>query len=653
MTDPHAQPGAGWAPPSQPAGSPGGQPGDVQKPTLPPLSPPVPTAAPAGWAGSDPTVPMMQVASGSDGEAPPRRSRAKLVGALVGVTALVAAGAFAVVTITGNDDDGGAASPTEVGNQLTTALDNEDVLGVIDLLLPGERETFREPIIETFDNLRRLEILADEASLSDIGGIDIQLTDVTVRERPTNADDIVNIELSGSATVAVDGETVPLGSLIIDEAFDGERPDMDAEATTEEFEDIPLTVVQRDGRWYLSAFYSAAEQVRARTDLDVPETGVVAKGADAPEAAIDDMLEAISDQDLERVIALLDPTEAEALQRYAPLFLDDAQSEVDDLGVNWSVSDTAYTVEGSGSRRFVGVDAFTVTASEGDTNVSVTYADGCLSVDFDGDETEVCTADIGTNIDPLLEDAGIDDGGEIKDLIDTVQDALEDFDPSGIAVHEVDGQWYLSPLRSYFTLSNDFYNALDSGELRDIIAAARAMTDAPIDYMDDLDLPDIGDDPTEALPLDTLPDDDTSDTIPFDTTPGDTSVDEDFEALSACYAESDAAAGVQCMRDGVAAGTIDPLYVSPAILHPECGVAEVYWVSPFDLSDAEFVAMAEGASQCFLDLVAAGEVESYLLPSELVAPECLEGKNWYSTNDSAYDDRFFECVSQKRVDLGI
>ena len=34
--------------------------------------------------------------------------------AIVGVTALVAAGAFAIVKITGNDTDGGAASPTDV-----------------------------------------------------------------------------------------------------------------------------------------------------------------------------------------------------------------------------------------------------------------------------------------------------------------------------------------------------------------------------------------------------------------------------------------------------------------------------------------------------------------------------------------------------------
>ena len=101
-----------------------------------------------------------------------------------------------MVSITGNSDSGGAASPTEVGTQLTAALDNEDVLGVVDLLLPGERETFRDPLIRTVDNLVRLEVLADDASLSGVAGFDVQFSDVTVREEPTNVDDIVNIFLS-------------------------------------------------------------------------------------------------------------------------------------------------------------------------------------------------------------------------------------------------------------------------------------------------------------------------------------------------------------------------------------------------------------------------------------------------------------------------
>lgn len=637
MSDPNAQPGAGWAPPAQPVET---QPVATQPPSMGTTSPALGT-----WSSPTATTVMPVTPSGEGGG--PRRSRGKTVGALVGVGALVAAGAFAVVTITSNDEQGGAASPSEVGTQLTAALDAEDVLGVIDLLLPGERDTFREPLIETFDNLRRLEILADDASLSGLSGIDVQFADVTVRERPTNVDDIVNIELSGSASVAIDGKAVPLGDSLIDSVFDGERPEMDAEPQSEEFQDVPMTVVERDGRWYLSAFYSAAEQARADTDLDIPATGVDAAGADDPEAAVDDMLEALSDQDLEVMIGLLDPTEAEALQRYAPLFLDDAQAELDDASITWAITDRTYSVSGSGSRRFVTLGSFTITASDGSTDVEVAYADGCITVQVDGDDMKMCTSDVG-DLDQLLDDAGFDNTSEINDLVTTLQDAFDDYGPSGIAVHEVDGRWFLSPIRSYATGVNDVLDALDSTEIRDVIDGVQAVMDGLFESIDGYSVPGLDEEPvfdtatTVAFP---------SDTVPGDSAPDDTVADE-FAALTDCYAELDAAAGIACMQAGIAAGTIDPTYVNPPLRFPECGVAELYWSEVYSLPDAEFAAMATGASQCFLDLVASKQIESWEIPNELLAPECLEGRNWFASTDGAYDDRFFDCVTARRVELG-
>jgi hypothetical protein len=556
-----------------------------------------------------------------------------VIGAIVGVTALVAAGAFAVVKITGNDSDGGAASPSDVGTSLTTALDNEDFLGVIDLLLPGERDTFREPMIEYVDHLSRLEILSPDADLSKIGGLDIQFTDVTVREEPTNVADISNIYLSGSSTVSVDGDAVPLGDLLIDELFDGERPDMDTEPESSEFEDTRLTVVERDGRWYLSAFYSVAEQ--ARTDAssdDIPETGVEPAGADSPEGALDQLFDAVSTLDLEGMIATLDPSEAEAMQRYAPLFLDEAQSELDDAGIDWSISDTAYTVTGEGSRRSVAVDALTFDATIADLGtIRAELADGCVTAtaDLDGQTEEVswCTDDA---TDSVFEGMGIGDDEAAIRLFEVLDEAFADYEPGGVAVHEVDGAWYVSPIRSYFDIFNDLLGALDADELRDIV-------DAGSDFVDSL-VDDFGDPFSDSLDLPMDPGDDSS---------GDASMD----AYSACFGELDAAAGVACLNAGVAAGTIDPAFVSPHFRFTECGVAEAYWSDIYSMSDAEFVALVEAASPCFLDIVASGRAEAWEVASELLAPQCLEGKNWYTTYEEDYNDRFYECTAKVRDSL--
>lgn len=685
MSGAQDQPSNPWAPPAAPGAEPA-------KPYLPPVgspppatpaSPATPPATPPGMPAMpamtppaappplefgtptprpiDPTVPTLDLGAPGDGGAP-KRSKATLVGAVVGVTALVAAGAFAVVKITGNDTRGGAASPTEVGTSLTAALDNEDLLGVVDLLLPGERDTMREPLIDFVDHLRRLEVLSDDASLSKIGGLDIQFTDVTVREEPTNVDDITNIFLSGSSSVSVDGEAVPIGDLLIDEAFDGERPDMDQEPDTAEFEDTQLTVVERDGRWYLSAFYSAAEAARGEfEDQDIPTTGVEPRGGDSPEGALDTFFDAVSDLDLEGAIAALDPSEFEALQRYAPLFLDDAQDAIDEIGIEWGITDTAYEVSGEGSRRNVKITALTFTASIVDAGDIQLVVDGdCATVSVDGQESEkVCTDEIQQG---ALEELGL--GSDVEQFVETVQAALEDWQPSGVAVHEVDGQWFVSPMRTGADFFNGFLAALDADELRDIVTSATDLADGMADELDDA-LGDLGvlDGESDAFPIDpsdggvTLPTEvpmEPTETVPGETPSTDpgSATDPEFDAFTECFSNTDPAAGVQCLNDGIAAGTIDPFYVPPHFRFPECGVAEVYWVDVYSMADADFVAMATEASPCFVALVQSGQVNAYEVASELIAPQCLEGKNWYTNLDDGFDTRFFECVGKVRDELG-
>lgn len=684
--DQQDQPANPWAPPTAPAGAPAapvapaGAPQSMEPPAIRPTMPPSgsPSAAPAATPFAPaapatplgaptmplgtptrlpgPDVPLAEVTvGGGDGPSEGRtRGKATVLGAILGVTALVAAGAFAVVKITGNDTDGGAASPTDVGTSLTTALDNEDFLGVIDLLLPGERDTFREPMIEFVDHLSRLEILSPEADLSKVGGLDIQFTDVTVREEPTNVADISNIYLSGSSTVSVDGDAVPLGDLLIDEVFDGDRPEMDAEPESAEFEDTRLTVVERDGRWYLSAFYSVAEQARddSGSGDDIPDTGVEPAGADSPEGALDQLFEAVSTLDLEDMIATLDPSEAEALQRYAPLFLDQAQSELDDAGIEWSISDTSYTVTGDGSRRSVSVDALIFDATIADFGtVHAELADGCVtaSADVDGETEEVswCTDDA---TDSVFEGMGIGDDEAATRLFEVLDEALADYEPGGVAVHEVDGAWYVSPIRSYFDIFNDLLGALDADELRDIVDAGSGFVDSVFGDFGDpfsgsLDLP--LDESADPMP------DATEDTVfELPTVPGEDSGDDgSMDAYSACFSELDAAAGVACLNAGVDAGTIDPMFVPPHFRFTECGVAEAYWSDIYSMTDAEFVALVEAASPCFLDIVASGRAEAWEVASELLAPQCLEGKNWYTTYEEDYNDRFYECTAKVRDSL--
>jgi hypothetical protein len=447
MSDSLPGPGTGWMPPG------------AASPPPPPPPPPLldPFASPAP---------------------PPRRNRAKRIGAVVGATALLAAGTFAVVTIAANDGSGGAASPQEVGERFVEALGNEDVLGLVDLLLPGERDTFREPLIELVDNLRRIELLSDEASLDGIAGVDLVFEDVEVDEEPTNVDDITNVRISGSVALTVDGDAVPIGNLLLEDVFGGDPPDLDADEPFVDFESIRVTTVERDGRWFLSLFHTAAEALRG--EADVPEEGLTASGAAEPELAVDQLLDGVSDLDVEAIIASLDPSEAEALQRYAPLFLEGADDLADDAPFTWEISDVEYTVTGSGDRRSVGIDGLSFRFSDGYQEVDLRLEEGCVTGEVDSEEVELCGAGL-AGLDELTADLGFDDA-EPREFIEAVTDAFADYEASGIAVHEVDGEWYVSPVRTLFDGVDAVLAALDRDEIDEIAQATGPFVDWLFEY---------------------------------------------------------------------------------------------------------------------------------------------------------------------------
>jgi len=439
----------------QPPGSPQGQ----------------PFGAPAAPFEAGPPTAPIEVGQ------PPKKKRPTgiIIGAAVAVVALVAAGVFALTQIGGNDDKGGAARPTEAGQSLVKALNDEDILGAVDLLLPGERDTFRQPMIDLVDNLKRLDVLGSDADPSKVSGVDINLTDAKVTADEPAADDITTIHIAATDKSSINGKDLPLGDIIVNEALGGEKPTTQSTSSGGPA-DLTVTTVEKDGRWYLSLFYSVAENARqdGRTSTPVPDKGVALAGADEPEDAVDQMAKALTKLDFATMIGGLNPNEAEALQRYAPIFLDSADTRAKDMDAKVTYSDAKYNVSGSGSHRHVTISAFKLAIAADDQTATVEVKDGCAVVTPpDGDTVDTCKN--GKDITKTLQDAGLGDDvtPEVQRLITTVQDAFAGFEPAGIAVDEVDGKWFVSPIATGFDFVNSALGALDNKELKDIIDAAK------------------------------------------------------------------------------------------------------------------------------------------------------------------------------------
>lgn len=579
-----------------------------------------------------PTAPVPQV---TPEPAPPRsRSRGKVIAAGVGAVAIIAAGTFAVTRISADSSSGGAASPEDAGMALLDAIDDEDVLAMADLLLPGERTTLRDPAVDLVDELRRLEVLSDGASLSKIDGIDLVVTDRSVAAVPTNVEDIVNVRIGAAVAGSVDGEQLPIGDWIRD-ATDTDFSEIQEDAEAPDPAEFEITTVEAGGRWYLSLFYTAAEAMRKSAGSpDIPAEGVTPHGGDEPEGAIDAILDGVEAGDLEPIIAALDPNELQALQRYAPLFLDDAQAAIDEAvgdvsDLDYSISDREYRVEGDGDRRSVFVEGFTVTVSAEGETATASFHDGCLVAEADGESIDSCDV-LGET--PDLGDI-FEDPQPVEDLLASIEDTFADYEAPGIIVSRVDGEWYLSPMA---TVSDNVLAVIRSLSRDEIEALQDKITNA-VDVFDELvvdieqDLPQLDD---FELPGgdDTVVEEPTDDSVAPD-------------PAEDCYVVDDPAEAASCFQELVDSGAIEPAAMPFFLRFPDCGLADSMWSGDYyALPDDEFVALVEEAAPCFQAHVTAGDIEDYDLPYEIADPQCLAGRNRYAATDDDYLDTFDDCV---------
>ena len=609
-----------------------------------PVAPPAPPRAPGGELTFD------------DPEPQRRKSRLAVAGLAVGVVALGAAGVFAVAQLRGGNT-GGAESPEAVGASMMAALEQEDMLGMVDLLLPGERDTFRQPMIDMVSELTRLEVLSSEASLADLSGLDIEMTNQLTEVTLTNVADISNIMMTAQITASLDGDRLPIGDLITDIAGDEfDASEFDEAATTTDFE-LPMTVVEEDGRWYLSLFHTAAEAVRGSTGEPIPETGLAPRGGDTPEGAVAALLDGVEQFDVGKIIASINPNEAKALQRYAPLFLDDIDPFLADIAFTWQVTQTEFEVEGSGSKRFVTVTALRIDGDAEGEPFSLAINGRCVVVEAGGEQFDSCELTQGQ---PSLDELLGESSESVTELSTEFASVFADYNAPGITVQEIDGTWFVSPIGTGIDQVLAIMRALDREKLDRLIDTTQTVFD---EVFEDLGVglplfPDVTPDGDRGFDDFTLNDDggfgelgSNDEALELDP-----AVEQEFDEFDSqlvvvdeCYSLGDVPAVAGCLSENIASGALPEYFLAPELEYPECGLSEfsVGTAMLTDLSDAEFTSIMQTASVCFGELIAAGTLAEFEVSTEYLRPDCAEGRNpWdFSRADSnEFFDTFLDCI---------
>lgn len=305
--------------------------------------------------------------------APPKPRRR--VGAITAAFAALVGGIGITTVALNGADEGGASTPEAAVVMMVDAFNNQDVVGMVDIIDPAEVGAVRSTLDEASSEAQRLDLLSDGFSLQSVDGIDFEMSDLTLSTE-TFADDLAVVRATGGNLAAgFDPDAFPMGGHIREIASDMARSDGTVELS-DIHPGVMVATVQRDGRWYVSLGYTVAEYARQAAGVEFPTLdAVTSEGFDSPEAATTALYQRLLAFDLRGSVATAAPGEGDALARYAPLWLPNVTDSATGLaadGWDLAVESLTFTTSGDGSRRLVAPAAFVIA---GTVSPSVAIAD--------------------------------------------------------------------------------------------------------------------------------------------------------------------------------------------------------------------------------------------------------------------------------------
>ncbi|HSP04774.1 MAG TPA: hypothetical protein VLR27_14780 [Acidimicrobiales bacterium] len=455
------------------------RPEDPGMPGGPPTEPPPPPPPPVQGA----TVTLdseTEVRAGGVG--------GRIVAGAVGLVLLLGGVAFAATQI-GSDD--GASDPEAAVAELFDAIADEDVLGMLATLDPGERDALSQPVERFFGELERLEVLDDSFELSGVAGVDLEFEDLTFRTEPVRSD-LTRVYLTGgTASFAVDTDEIPVGDFLADtfDRFGVEyRGVQQSESDTldpAEADDTFLVVRDTGDGWRVSLGYTAVEAARVAQGAPVPAAGagLAAIGADTPEEAVEGFLQAAVGIDIEGVVARLSPGELRAVHDYWPVLVGGTDlPTADDVPADIALTDLSLRSSTDGDRGRVFIDSIGVDVVTEDFEGGATIADGCIEVrgdirdELDAAEVELPDGPIcRDDIDAILEDAAEEMGGANVfgfGGMDGLAMGDGDAPELGITVVHIDEKgWFVAPMGTWADLGLAVLETIDREDLDAMVDA--------------------------------------------------------------------------------------------------------------------------------------------------------------------------------------
>ncbi|MEL6981095.1 MAG: hypothetical protein AAFO29_01595 [Actinomycetota bacterium] len=377
---------------------------------------PPPPPAPGQWTQTPPPPPPPGAPDPYGHQPAVQQSSVKTglpigrLGLIATVVLLAGLGGFAVWRAL--SAPGGAATPEEAAAEVFEAADSEDLLGIVEAMLPSEREAMVEPMTDIMIELARLDVLSDEAINGDQVNADVSGLSFDIPAEGEPGALVYDVEPLGTseniqwvtvtdglltATFDPDQARELLGDRLgdlVDEMDTSSGGGLETETVDlgEEYrngEPLQFAVVEEDGSWYFSLWYTVAGFA---TDFEEPDLGRALNpiGADSGEAAAAQFLQDLIVLDITGAMTMLDPEEFRAAYDYwgefGPELADGASALRDDAlaeGFTWEVVSIGADSEERNGRTVATIDEMTMgftstqVGSEADLIVGIS-ADGLV-----------------------------------------------------------------------------------------------------------------------------------------------------------------------------------------------------------------------------------------------------------------------------------
>ncbi|MCR3751047.1 proline-rich domain-containing protein [Lentzea californiensis] len=407
------------------------------------------------------------------GEPPKKKRTGLVVTAVVAVLLLIGGGVtFFAIQKADPGANAGQDSPAVAAKNLVEQLGSGDVVGIMASLAPAEAALSKDYMDSMTKEMKRLEILKQEADPNKLSGVEFKSENIKFDEAKAekiNDHLTINKLVEGKITITSDASKIPLTDKLVDAIGD----DLNLTSSKSETFDITAEVAKRGtpigiasikvgDKWYPSAFYTIANAILEEDKKKWPAQGIAPQGASSAEDAAKQMVNAALDADLTKVIALLPPDEAGVLQDLGPLLLAEAGKQKP-TGAKLNALETDVKDVAGGKQ--VTVKKVSITA-EGET-VTITREGDCYAADVPGQGSQKLCADEITQL--LQQQGGKKIPAEAVEIIGRVAGSVMKTGV-GVVTTEVDGKWYVSPVRSYYELALTLFRGFEPKDVDALIA---------------------------------------------------------------------------------------------------------------------------------------------------------------------------------------